>query len=209
MDLGGGVAVRVAALCLDANGRLSEWLICSTAIRAALLVDLALAERLESTDDSIVIDPTPTGFAPADRVLAAVAVEPERSLDGWLDERRIGLRDVAEANVRSGRWESSHGLLPTSRRYLDRQPGTTELDRRLGGDTPPTEWSPADAAVAVIGLAAGLLDPPADPATPQVLLSRTGAARWLCEAVGEHLAAVRARNSWTAAVMGAHGGGPF
>jgi hypothetical protein len=209
MDLDGGVAVRVAALCLDANGRLSERLICSTAIRAALLVDLALAERLESTDDSIVIDETPTGFAPADRLLAAVAVEPERSLDGWLDERRIGLRDVAEANVASGRWEGSHGRLPTSRRYLDRHPETTGHDRRLRGDTPPEEWSPADAAVAVIALAAGLLALPADAATAQLLLSRTGAARWLCEAVAEHLAAVRARNSWTAAVLGAGGVGPF
>src|ERR1700712_5123474 len=136
MELDGGVAVRVAALCLDPNGRLSERLICSTAVRAALLVDLALAGRLESTDDSIVIDETPTGFAPADRLLAAVAVEPERSLDGWLDERRIGLRDVAEANVASGRWEGSHGRLPTSRRYLDRLPEATDHDRRLPREVP-------------------------------------------------------------------------
>jgi hypothetical protein len=203
------VAVRIAALCLDANGRLSERLICSAAVRAGLLVDLALAGRLEPTDDSIVIDPTATGFAPADRVLAAVAVEPERSLDGWLDERRIGLRDVADANVRSGRWESQRGLLPTGRRYVDRQPETTVHDRRLRADTPLEEWSPADAAVAGIALAAGLVAEPADPAAAQMLLSRTGAARWLCEAVAEHLAAVRARNSWTAAVLRAGGGGPF
>jgi hypothetical protein len=209
MELDGGVAVRVAALCLDPNGRLQEWLICSTAIRAALLVDLALADRLESTDDSIVIDETPTGFAPADRLLAAVAVEPERSLDGWLDERRIGLRDVAEANVMSGRWEPSHGRLPTSRRYLDRLLEATEHDRRLLRGTPVPECTPADAAVAVIGLAAGLLEPPDETATLQLLLARTGHARWLCEAVVEHLTAVKARNGWTAAIMGSGGVGPF
>lgn len=54
---------------------------------------------MESTDDSIVVDETPTGFAPADGLLAAIVVEPERSLDGWLDERRIGLREVADAAV--------------------------------------------------------------------------------------------------------------
>jgi hypothetical protein len=209
MELDGGVAVRVAALCLDPNGRLAEWLICSTAIRAALLVDLALAGRLESTDDSIVVDETPTGFPPADRLLAAVAVEPERSLDGWLDERRIGLRDVAEANVASGRWEIAYGRLPTIRRYLDRLPEATERDRRLPGRTPLSEWTPSDAAVAVIALAAGLLEPPDEPATPQLLLFRTEPARWLCEAVREHLAAVKVRNSWTAAVLGAGGVGPF
>lgn len=205
MELADGVAVRVAALCLDAHGRLLEWLICATAVRAALLVDLALAGRLESTEDSIVIDPTPTGFAPADRLLAAVAVEPERSLDGWLDERRIGLRDVAEANVRSGRWTSRRGLLPTSRRYLDRQPGATDRDRQLPYGPAAEQCTPADAAVAVIGLSSGLLVPPSGPPAAEILLARAGAARWLCEAVREHLVAARARNSWSAAVLGAGG----
>jgi hypothetical protein len=209
MELDGGVAVRIAALCLDENGRLSQWLICSTAVRAALLVDLALLGRLESTEDSIIVDGTPTGFFPADRLLAAMAVEPERSLDGWLDERRIGLRDLAEANVRSGRWESRHGRLPTSRRYLDRQPEATDRDRRSRHGSALEEWTPADAAVAGIALAAGLVaTPPRAPST-EALLSCTASVRWLCEAVGEHLGAVRARNSWTAAVLGAGSAGPF
>ncbi|MDQ1662990.1 MAG: hypothetical protein QOJ68_2970 [Blastococcus sp.] len=205
MDLDDGVAVRIASLCLDAKGRLLKWLICATAVRAALLVDLALAGRLESTEDSISIDPTPTGFAPADRLLAAVGVEHERSLDGWLDERRIGLRDVAEANVRSGRWSTRHALLPTSRRYSDRQPDATNRDRQLRYGPGAEQCTPADAAVAVIGLSAGLLVPLAQGPAAEILLARAGAARWLCEAVGEHLVTAKARNSWSAAVLGAGG----
>jgi hypothetical protein len=62
VDLTGGVAVRVSALCLDSRGRLADRLLCGTAVRAGLLLDLALAGRLESEDDSIVVDGTPTGF---------------------------------------------------------------------------------------------------------------------------------------------------
>lgn len=85
MELDHGVAVRLAGLCLDGKGRLNERLLASAAVRAGLLVDLGLAGRVESTDDSVLIDSTPTGFAPADLLLAAIAVEPERSLDDWLD----------------------------------------------------------------------------------------------------------------------------
>jgi hypothetical protein len=204
-----GVAVRVAALCLDAKGRLSDKLLASAAVRAGLLVDLALTGRVESTEDSIVIDETPTGFPPADRLLAAIAVEPERSLDGWLDERRIGLRDVAEAAVHSGRWVLARRVLPAGHRYVDRAPEQTERDRLRGPVGGTDEWTTEAAAVTAIGLVAGLLDRPAEAAAPEPVLVRTGSARWLCAAVTEHLAEARARDSWTAAVLSAGGPGPF
>jgi hypothetical protein len=196
MDLDGGVAVRVAALCLDPNGRLSDRLICSAAIRGALLVDLALAGRLESTDDSIVVDDSPTGFTPADRLLAAIAVEPERSLDGWMDERRIGLRDLAEANVASGRWQvARRGVLPGARRYLDLLPDATDRDRWLHRRGPAAPWTPPDAAVAVIGFAAGLVDPGHDFSDDErdAILWRAERVGWLCAAVVDHLRATDAR----------------
>src|SRR5688572_21663078 len=74
MDLSAGIAVRVSALCLDPRGRLVDNLLADTAVRGGLLLDLALAGRLESEEESIVVDGTPTGFAPADRLLAAIAV---------------------------------------------------------------------------------------------------------------------------------------
>lgn len=53
--------MRIAALCLDGEDRLSNRLVCSTAVRAGLLVDLALAGRLEETAASIALDDSPTG----------------------------------------------------------------------------------------------------------------------------------------------------
>ena len=70
-DLTGGVAVRTSALCLSADGSLGTFSLWDDAARGALLLDLALAGRLESLEDSIVVDAEPTGFPPADALLAA------------------------------------------------------------------------------------------------------------------------------------------
>lgn len=198
--------MRVAALCLDAKGRLSEKLIASAAARAGLLVDLALAGRVESTDDSVMVDPTPTGFGPADRLLGAIGAEPERSLDGWLDEQRIGLRHVAEGAVQAGRWAVVRRVLGGNR-YVDGAMEQTSRDRLRPASQASDVWSAEDAAVTAIGLVAGLLAPAADREVPEAVLARTGSARWLCQAVTDHLADARARDAWTAAVLGSGGVG--
>jgi hypothetical protein len=201
--------VRVASLCLDAKGRLSDLRLASAAVSAGLLVDLALADRVESTEDSVVIDPTPTGFPPADRLLAAITVEPERSLDGWLDERRIGLKDVAEALVRSGRWESAGRALPGIHRYRDASVEQTARDRSRDPDPGSGEWTAEDAAVTAIALTCGLLGRAGDPKATEQLLARSGSVRWLLEAVTEHLRAAAEQASWTSVVLNAGGPGPF
>jgi hypothetical protein len=209
VDLGDGVAVRVAALCLDTHGRLSGKLLCGTAVRGGLLLDLALAARVESTEDSVVVDPTPAGFTPADRLLAAISVERERSLDGWLDEERIGLRDVATANVSSGRWGSRRGPFGLGRRYADLRPDETsrDLGRQPVGDA--GDWSPADACVTAIACASGLLD--RDDAIlqrpPDDVVAAAGPVAWLCTAVVDHLLATGARYRAQAGALGA--AGPF
>lgn len=188
MDLTGGVAARLASLCLDPNGRLSVMLLCGTAVRGGLLLDLALAGRVESAEDSVVIDPTPTGFGPADRLLAAIAVEPERSLDKWMDERRIGLRDIADTNVASGRWRRRSGPFGFGRRYDDLHPEEAERDRgRPADDTNP--WSRTDACVIAVAAAAGLQDVElwSSGRRPDELLAATGPVAWLAGAVVEHV----------------------
>ncbi|MET0763963.1 MAG: GPP34 family phosphoprotein [Blastococcus sp.] len=209
MDLPGGVAVRVSTLCLDSRGRLADRLLCGTAVRAGLLLDLALGGRLESEDDSIVVDGTPTGFSPADRLLAAIAVEPERSLDEWLDETRLGLRDVAEANVVSGRWRLRRGPLGFGRRYLDRSPERTALDLRRPVET--TQWSPEDACVAAIACASGLgeRDTALAEAPPAAVIAAAGRVSWLCTAVVEHLLLTGQRYRSEAGALGAGPVGPF
>jgi hypothetical protein len=187
VDLSSGVAVRVAALCRDHRGRLSDKLLHDDAARGALALDLALAGRLEMTEDAVVVDMTPTGFAPADRLLAAIGVEPERSLDGWLEERRIGLADLAPELVASGRWQLERRVLP-GRRYLDVEPGDTARDlARLPADWSP-DWSAVECCVTLVAGAAGLLNRefgmPEN--VPPAVVQATGVA-WVATAVLDHL----------------------
>ncbi len=150
-DLTDGVAARLAAICLDDKGRLASYDIWDTAARAALLVDLVRAGRLADEPDSITVDPSPTGFPPADRLLAAMEVEPERPLTWWIDHGGVHLADVAEACVRAGRWTAKRRLLgprydvPTAQAVEDAR----LYDRRPDGMPPDT------AAVAVLGMACG------------------------------------------------------
>ena len=208
MDLTDGVAVRVAALALDAHGRLSDKLLSGTAVRGGLLLDLALAGRVESADDSVVIDPTPTGFGPADRLLAAIGVEPERSLDGWLDEARIGLRDVAEANVLSGRWQLQRGAWGLGRRYSDLRPDRTDRDRALAPWDADPYWAPEDACVAAVACAGDLLELEHG-RPPHALIAATGSVAWLCGAVVDHLLVAGDRYRAQAAALGGGVVGPF
>jgi hypothetical protein len=196
-----GVAVRIAALCLDDGGRLSDRLVCGPAIRSGLLLDLALTGRVEQTEDSIVVDPEPLGFAPADRLLAAIVVEPERSLDGWLDERRLGPREVADAAVAAGRWDERR-VFGLARRYVDGVPARTEEDRRRDPTGDPAGWTPADACVCAVAAAARLLDPGSESTPSPAVLAATGDAEWLCTAVVEHLQVLSARWATEAAGLG-------
>jgi hypothetical protein len=155
--------------------------------------------------------PTPTGFSPADRLLAAIDAEPERSLDGWLAERRIGLRDVVEANVASGRWERRPGLLGLLARYTDLYPEQTARDLARSASDWPADASPADACVTVVAGASGLLDPEFDlpVAPPPALLTATGPAVWLGPTVVEHLRQAHARYRDEAGALGGGIVAPF
>jgi hypothetical protein len=195
VDLTAGVAVRFSALCLDPAGRLGDYLLWQTAVRGAVLVDLALAGRLAQTDDSITIDEKPTAFDPADNLLRAIAVEHERSLDWWVDHGPVRLRDVAAANVVSGRWAVAGPAF--RRRYRDLHPEATERDRARGGRRPDSDWSPDTAAVAAIARAGGA-DGDLAGEPPQELLALTGPVRWICQAVTDHLGETHSRNQQAA-----------
>jgi len=209
MDLSGAVAVRIAALCLDGGGKLAGRMLCGDAVRGGLLLDLALAQRVESTDESIVVDPTPTGFPPADRLLAAIAVEPERSLDGWLGERRLKLRDVADGAAASGRWELRAGPLGLGRRYTDLRRDETRRDLERPASAPEPGWTPVDACVTAVAAAAGLLDREGwHPERPgDEVIAATGSVAWLCTAVVDHLLLAFERYARQAGALGQVG--PF
>jgi hypothetical protein len=203
-ELAGGVAVRLAALCLDDQGRLRDFLLWDAATRGALLVDLALAGRMTQTDESVTVDATPTGFEPADRLLAAMALEPERSLDWWIDHGGVEMADVAAANVASGRWTQERRLLQD--RYVDRAPEITAEDLARNPDRPRAEWTPEQAALTALTQAAG--SPGIRPAPPSYeLVALTGPVEWMCRAVVDHLGVAHSRNKWVA--MTADGGGVY
>jgi hypothetical protein len=185
-----GITVRLAALCLDDKGRLQDFDLWDVAARGALLVDLTRAGRLTDEPDGVVIDGTPTGFGPADRLLAAITVEPEQSLDWWMEHGGVGMREVAEACVAAGRWTESRSFLGP--RYADLTPlADTELDPQHA-DT---------AAVLALATACGAMGPPEEVGEEQ--LEPTGPLRWICEAVTDHLHQSHRRN------LGIGAAGPF
>jgi hypothetical protein len=197
-DLSRGVAVRLSACCLTGSGRLRSYDLWDVTVRGALLVDLGLAGRVVHEHDSVVVDATPTGFAPADALLAPIAVEPERPLDWWMDHGAVDLGDLVRDHVASGRWRrrwtplgrrytvSDDGRWTTDEAWLRRLPATAVAD-------PAAVEDPAAAAVAVLGDTSGITDMrPGEPADG--LLEGTGGVRWLCEAVVEHLQVAHRRN---------------
>jgi hypothetical protein len=191
-----GVTVRVAALCLDDDGRLQDFFIWDTATRAALLVDLVLAGRVVETEDSVTVDATPTGFLPADALLGAMTVEPERSLDWWIQSGGVRLGDVADALVATGRWTEHRHLL--GRRFADRQAEQTAEDRRRVLGAPDPTWSPETAAVVAVSTAAG--EPGHRPQAPdEEVLQLTGPLQWICRTAVEQLGIAHLRNRTIAA----------
>ncbi|MGY1804065.1 GPP34 family phosphoprotein [Blastococcus sp. SYSU D00922] len=189
MDLSEGVAVRLAAICLTDDGRLREFDIWDTAARGALLVDLTRAGRLADEHDSISTDLTPTGFPPADRLLAAIEVEPERPLAWWLDHGGVRMEDVADAAVTAGRWAVRRTLL--GRRYEDLHP--LDTDEPTEGWRPDEGLQPEAAAVTALATACGAWGRRPEEVAEEDLAA-TGALRWICETVTGHLHEAQRRN---------------
>jgi hypothetical protein len=191
-DLTRGVAVRLSAFCLTEGGKLRRYDIWDVAVRAALLVDLALAGRVTHEEDSVVIDAIPTGFEPADRLLAPIAVEPERPLDWWMDRGGVDLGDLVEDNVASGRWHRH--WTPLGRRYSLADGGQRTSDAAELRRVPTTAaWDAPTATVALIWDTSGITDMrPGEPAAG--ILEHTGDVRWLAQAVVEHLQEAHRRN---------------
>jgi hypothetical protein len=211
VDVTRSVGARLAALSLDAKGRLVPQLLPAIAVRCGLLVDLAVAGRLSMMDDSVELDPRPTGFPPTDRLLAAMEAEPDRALDSWFDERRFGLDVVADALVEHGDWQRSRALVGRPRHRVS-DPGQRDRDLRLELSGTPTDWEPSDVAVAALGGTAhligearglGLQLPPPD--VPEAWFEAVGAHAWLLRAAVDHLRLARARYVRTAAALGSGG----
>ena len=173
------VSMRLACLALD-RGRLTDDLVTALAVRGALLVDLALRGRITETDDAVEFDPEPSGFPPADRLLAAGTP----SLTDLLRRGAVDQEDLAAEHRRRGSWTATRRWFLV--RHVDHRADRTRSDEQALASPADREWTPADAAVAAIGGTLGLLATPRSLPTEEVLAA-TGPARWLVELVVEEV----------------------
>ncbi|GGM62840.1 hypothetical protein GCM10011608_55120 [Micromonospora sonchi] len=68
---------------------------------AAVLIELALAERIAYADGTLTaVDATPTGEPVTDDVLARIAADPPHSPSNWVQRLRHGLRDSILGELR-------------------------------------------------------------------------------------------------------------
>jgi hypothetical protein len=179
------LSMRLVALALDGRGRLSDSLVVATAVRGTLLIDLALRDRIADAGEAIEVDPQPTGFEPADRLLAA----PMESLGDLLRHGPVDQRDLAEEHVRRGAWLLT-GHWPR-RRYLDREAAQTERDRIALSTNLHRRWDRDDAALAVVALRAALISTDEDQPTEE-LLRASEPVRWLVELTMDEMDWMRA-----------------
>ena len=196
MTGGERVAARVAALCLDDDGVLRWDVELAIAVRGGLLVDLALAGRLDQTEDSIELDSAPIGWPPADRALEELGTLDGQSLDWWLWHSSLGPDDVATALVDDGIWEEAERQAgPRTRRFTERdpEPGLRDIDLLEGSSAVETV---EDAAVLSLIDASGLPDL-RDPVPTSADVARAGSIGWVCELVIALIGTRRASNVWS------------
>ena len=177
-DWDDSVSMRLAALALD-GGRLTDDLVTALAVRGSLLVDLALRGRVRETEDAVEFDDPPTGFPPADRLLAESASLTDLLRGGGVDQQ-----DLAAEHLRRGSWTARRRLLGT--RYVDHRADRTQADEQALEEPAREERTPQDASLAAIAGTLGLLATPRERAG-EGLLAHTGPVRWLVDLVVEEV----------------------
>jgi hypothetical protein len=185
------LSLRLASLALDAQGRLTDDLVTGLAVRGTLLTDLAFRGRVSDVGDAIEVDDQPTGFIPADRLLAA----PVEDLTHLLRKGNVDQRDLAAEHLRRGNWSLGRSFI--RRRYVDHQAAGTRRDEQLVASPPHPVWSPPDAALAAIASTLGLLSTPREYPADE-LLAAAADVRWLVELVVQEVDRAIARGRFMA-----------
>lgn len=116
------LAHEVMIVSLDPeNGARRERQRTGFALAGALIGDLAMAGRIDLSGKRVVVtDPTPTGAALPDELLAAMVADKERTAQKWVEKwhgkvtDRV-LQDLADAEIVQPRKEKVIGFIPTTR----------------------------------------------------------------------------------------------
>jgi Golgi phosphoprotein 3 (GPP34) len=189
VDLRTGVAIRLVQLCRAPDGTVLHDDSIDIAVRGAILTDLALIGRLTDGDDGLGVDPAPTGFAPADRLLAGIVAHPDHTLEWWLRRGSVGQHDLIDELLASHRWTLAHAaVLPSHRRYeVVGTPGAAV--HSTGGSRSARAIARADrdqptAALALLAQAIGIATTSISSAA---LLATCGDAAWIVDASLHHL----------------------
>lgn len=183
------VATRLLRLSLRPDGRLAKSPLLAATVRAALLADLAEHGALTGGATGLELDTTPTGFEPADRLLAGVAAQPDQTLEWWVRRGPNSIRDVVAELLGAGLWIREDGRS----RFWDTEPAGVRADAArlrsvLEGavaDTPST-------AVLAVLLGVTGTDALAGGQHPtDANLAACGSARWLMGDLVDYLLARR------------------
>jgi hypothetical protein len=119
MQWSAGLAMQLTLTTLRPGGKLRADGFTEIVLRAALLIDLALDERIDH-DEELSIDTSATGFGPADLILGEIERYPDRTIGYWVGRGPSVQRALAEQWVADGRWQAgAGGLLGFGRRYTD------------------------------------------------------------------------------------------
>lgn len=159
---GEGVAMRLALLCLQRDGRIatSHW--ANQAVRAGILVDLALHGRLVEEQDHVAVVAGAEDDAPHAALLDRIVRDPERSLAEVIEDADVGVVEMTTWLVDRGVWVAKPTRVPWRRdRYRPADPSFSRSTVMpfVSALSPGGELTtPAWAATAVIARVAGLLD---------------------------------------------------
>lgn len=185
------VATRLVRLCLRPDGVLLRSPLLASTTRAALLADLALHEALTSTASGLGLDTTRTGFTPADNLLAAVAADPNKTMERWLRRGTDAVHDAVADLLATGTW--TRQLARFGRRYRDGDLSSVKIDaarvrRALEGGDPET---PSIAVLATLVGVVGTDEQPGGQHPTDSDLAACGAAGWLMGELIDYLLARR------------------
>jgi hypothetical protein len=185
------VATRLVRLCLHPDGALLRSPLLAATTRAALLADLALHEALTTSASGLGLDTTPTGFTPADNLLAAVAAEPDKTMEWWVRRGTDAVHDVVADLLATGMW--TRQLTRFARRYRDGDPASVKIDAERVRDV-LEGGTPRAASTAVLATLIGVVGTDDHPGGQHPIdsdLVACGAAGWLMGELIDYLLARR------------------